>query len=73
MVSGLEMKDGTKFFEGNLRVLGETPAAQAAKDREKYNLYCGLLNITNQLSDLQTRIDRLREQVRKLERSVTNG
>jgi len=64
------MPNPQKFFEENLRLLGPTPQVQVSKDGEKYNLYSGLAELADLLSNLHKKVDDLNAKLDRLSYEV---
>ena len=57
--------DATKFFDDNLMRLGPNEAARAHADPMAMNLYTGLYNMAEQLTQIQSQLNDLSNQVQQ--------
>ncbi|MGA2052996.1 MAG: hypothetical protein ABSH19_06775 [Opitutales bacterium] len=64
------MNNSTKFFQDNLQRLGPTPRHQVEKDPEKYNLYSGLLSMSEEIAALRAETKKLHDAVSHLSTQV---
>ncbi len=60
-----------KFFEENLDILGLRPNALGqTSDPEKYNLYCGLSKMAQELSVLHQQLSDVQQQLKDIEEDL---